>query len=78
MAANPQNLPEQISLGDYILERLRQLQVTHLFGVPGDFNLVRVLLISLTSHFALNPVIPCVGIPRSRRRPPDDPMGWER
>ncbi|KAF8334667.1 pyruvate Decarboyxlase [Cantharellus anzutake] len=32
-------LPEKISIGGYILERLTQLQVTALFGLPGDFNL---------------------------------------
>lgn len=31
--------PAEISIGDYILERLAQLGVTYLFGVPGDFNL---------------------------------------
>ena len=31
---------DKISIGAYILERLAQLQVTALFGVPGDYNLV--------------------------------------
>jgi len=35
--------PPQISIGDYILERLSQLGVTSLFGVPGDFNLVTTI-----------------------------------
>lgn len=30
---------KQIRVGDYLLERLVQLGVTTLFGVPGDFNL---------------------------------------
>ncbi|KAJ2935191.1 hypothetical protein H1R20_g1938, partial [Candolleomyces eurysporus] len=30
---------EQISIGNYLLARLTQLGVTHMFGVPGDFNL---------------------------------------
>jgi pyruvate decarboxylase len=30
---------EQITVGDYLLERLAQLGVTDMFGVPGDFNL---------------------------------------
>ncbi|KAF9643971.1 pyruvate decarboxylase [Thelephora ganbajun] len=30
---------ERIRVGDYLLERLVQLGVTTLFGVPGDFNL---------------------------------------
>jgi pyruvate decarboxylase len=30
---------EQIRVGEYLLERLVQLGVTTLFGVPGDFNL---------------------------------------
>jgi pyruvate decarboxylase len=30
---------EKIRVGDYLLERLVQLGVTTLFGVPGDFNL---------------------------------------
>ncbi|KAG6891358.1 hypothetical protein C0992_008473 [Termitomyces sp. T32_za158] len=28
-----------ITIGDYLLARLEQLGVTHIFGVPGDFNL---------------------------------------
>ncbi|ODV62015.1 alpha-keto acid decarboxylase family protein [Ascoidea rubescens DSM 1968] len=32
-------LPEKITLGRYIFERLKQLNVTTIFGVPGDFNL---------------------------------------
>ena len=36
-----QTYPAEISIGEYILERLAQLGVTSLFGVPGDFNLVR-------------------------------------
>lgn len=28
-----------IPLGDYLFQRLRQLGVQHIFGVPGDFNL---------------------------------------
>ncbi|KAF9016898.1 pyruvate decarboxylase [Hymenopellis radicata] len=30
---------EEIYLGQYLLERLKQLGVTTMFGVPGDFNL---------------------------------------
>jgi pyruvate decarboxylase len=30
---------EDISIGDYLLTRLEQLGVRHIFGVPGDFNL---------------------------------------
>lgn len=33
------NYPAQISLGRYLFERLRQLEVNTIFGVPGDFNL---------------------------------------
>ncbi|KAG6850282.1 hypothetical protein H0H93_015539 [Arthromyces matolae] len=29
----------EISVGNYLLARLEQLGVTHMFGVPGDFNL---------------------------------------
>ena len=29
----------QYTVGDYLLDRLAELGVTHLFGVPGDFNL---------------------------------------
>jgi pyruvate decarboxylase len=30
---------EQITIADYLLKRLEQLGVKHMFGVPGDFNL---------------------------------------
>ncbi|KAL1743970.1 thiamine diphosphate-binding protein [Schizophyllum fasciatum] len=30
---------EEITVGDYLLARLDQLQVTNMFGLPGDFNL---------------------------------------
>ncbi|KAJ8463445.1 hypothetical protein ONZ45_g17579 [Pleurotus djamor] len=30
---------DQILVGDYLLKRLEQLEVTSMFGVPGDFNL---------------------------------------
>ncbi|KAF8315670.1 pyruvate decarboxylase [Clavulina sp. PMI_390] len=39
MSQPQKSYPAQISVGDYILERLSQLGVTSLFGVPGDFNL---------------------------------------
>uniref|UniRef100_S0BDX7 Pyruvate decarboxylase n=1 Tax=[Candida] sonorensis TaxID=51926 RepID=S0BDX7_9ASCO len=32
-------LPSQITLGQYLFERLRQVNVKTVFGVPGDFNL---------------------------------------
>ncbi len=38
--SDPTCTEEKISIGAYILERLAQLQVTALFGVPGDYNLV--------------------------------------
>lgn len=47
-AIEQRDLPDEISLGEYLLERLYQLQVTSLFGVPGDFNLV-----SMPYHRAL-------------------------
>lgn len=28
-----------ISIGDYLLARLSEMGVRHMFGVPGDFNL---------------------------------------
>ncbi|GMG56056.1 unnamed protein product [Ambrosiozyma monospora] len=31
--------PSQITLGRYLFERLKQVSVTSIFGVPGDFNL---------------------------------------
>ncbi|KZT19511.1 pyruvate decarboxylase [Neolentinus lepideus HHB14362 ss-1] len=34
-----QDAGEQIYVGSYLLERLAQLGVTSMFGVPGDFNL---------------------------------------
>ncbi|KAF8758973.1 hypothetical protein RHS01_02837 [Rhizoctonia solani] len=33
------NYPESISMSLYLIERLKQLGVKHIFGVPGDFNL---------------------------------------
>ncbi|KAH8108688.1 pyruvate decarboxylase [Phellopilus nigrolimitatus] len=33
------NAGEPIFIGNYLLARLEQLRVTHMFGVPGDFNL---------------------------------------
>ncbi|TRM60352.1 thiamine diphosphate-binding protein [Schizophyllum amplum] len=30
---------EDITVGDYLLARLDQLQITNMFGLPGDFNL---------------------------------------
>ncbi|CDK25465.1 unnamed protein product [Kuraishia capsulata CBS 1993] len=35
----PQNLPSEIPLGRFIFERLHQLGIDTIFGVPGDFNL---------------------------------------
>ncbi|GME75909.1 unnamed protein product [Ambrosiozyma monospora] len=32
-------MPEQVTLGKYIFERLNQLKVNTIFGLPGDFNL---------------------------------------
>ena len=29
----------EYTVGDYLLDRLAELGVTHLFGLPGDFNL---------------------------------------
>jgi len=31
--------PGQTTVGEYILARLKQLNVGHMFGVPGDFVL---------------------------------------
>ncbi|KAF8315672.1 pyruvate decarboxylase [Clavulina sp. PMI_390] len=39
MASTDKVYPAEISIGDYLLERLSQLGVTSLFGVPGDYNL---------------------------------------
>ncbi len=33
------SLAEKITIGDYLLARLQELGITHLHGVPGDFNL---------------------------------------
>ncbi|CAB4257098.1 similar to Saccharomyces cerevisiae YDL080C THI3 Probable alpha-ketoisocaproate decarboxylase, may have a role in catabolism of amino acids to long-chain and complex alcohols [Maudiozyma barnettii] len=33
------NLPPQISVGEYIFHRLRQLKVTTIFGLPGEFSM---------------------------------------
>ncbi|KAI0345910.1 pyruvate decarboxylase [Trametopsis cervina] len=30
---------DSVTIADYLLERLAQLNVTHMFGLPGDFNL---------------------------------------
>ena len=31
--------PSEVPLGKYIFERIRNLGIEHIFGVPGDFNL---------------------------------------
>ncbi|PPQ68333.1 hypothetical protein CVT24_004814 [Panaeolus cyanescens] len=36
---------ERITVGKYLLERLAQMGVTHIFGLPGDFNLTFLDLI---------------------------------
>jgi len=33
------SVAEKITIGDYLLARLKELGITHLHGVPGDFNL---------------------------------------
>jgi indolepyruvate decarboxylase len=33
------NLAEKTTIGEYLLARLKELGITHLHGVPGDFNL---------------------------------------
>ncbi|MFK8848713.1 alpha-keto acid decarboxylase family protein [Streptomyces sp. Ac-502] len=35
----PQAAASRITVADYLLRRLRELDVEHLFGVPGDYNL---------------------------------------
>lgn len=30
----------QITIGQYLLARLKELQIEHIFGVPGDYNLI--------------------------------------
>ncbi len=29
----------KITIGDYLLLRLQEMQIAHIFGVPGDYNL---------------------------------------
>ncbi|MEU4199632.1 thiamine pyrophosphate-binding protein [Streptomyces sp. NPDC026294] len=38
-AVTPQAATARITVADYLLRRLRELDVEHLFGVPGDYNL---------------------------------------
>ncbi|MEU7155020.1 alpha-keto acid decarboxylase family protein [Streptomyces chrestomyceticus] len=38
-ATTPQAATARITVADYLLRRLRELDVEHLFGVPGDYNL---------------------------------------
>ncbi|MFD7666174.1 alpha-keto acid decarboxylase family protein [Streptomyces sp. NPDC059788] len=38
-ATTPQAATPRITVADYLLRRLRELDVEHLFGVPGDYNL---------------------------------------
>ena len=32
-------MPGSFTVGDYLLSRLAEVGIRHLFGVPGDFNL---------------------------------------
>ncbi|OKI09870.1 hypothetical protein A6A06_04350 [Streptomyces sp. CB02923] len=38
-ATTPRAATPRITVADYLLRRLRELDVEHLFGVPGDYNL---------------------------------------
>jgi indolepyruvate decarboxylase len=33
------NLTQRMTIGDFLLRRLEEASVRHLFGVPGDYNL---------------------------------------
>lgn len=48
-------LPEKVTVGEYIGQRLRQLGVTHIFTVPGDF------LLNLLDELNKDPSLTMVG-----------------
>lgn len=39
-------MPTRMKIGDFLLRRLEEVGVNHLFGVPGDYNLVLMRLIA--------------------------------
>ncbi|KAF5093711.1 hypothetical protein D0Z03_002308 [Geotrichum reessii] len=46
---------DKISIADYLFQRLAQLGISHVFGVPGDFNL------TLLDHIYFQPQLKWVG-----------------
>lgn len=39
VAFNKEDIPMKMTIGHFLFRRLREIGVSHIFGVPGDFNL---------------------------------------
>ena len=60
----------KMTIGDYLLRRLKAIGVDIIFGVPGDYNLVQYLIFFLlfVTTFSLNLFFLLPAISRSNRR----------
>lgn len=52
-----------ISIGSYLIKRLKEINIDTIFGVPGDYNMVRICYrlgfsIVFGAHIVMHPAFP--------------------
>jgi TPP-dependent 2-oxoacid decarboxylase len=46
----------QVTIGQHLINRLKEVNVNHIFGVPGDYNMVNIYTY-MTFQFYIDPSI---------------------